>query len=202
MIGYVEGVVSHLFPDSCFINVGGVGYRVCLSASSRASLAVGSSVRLFTNLCVREDALTLYGFKTLDECGLFSLLMNVQGIGPKLALALVSDLPPAALRRAIALKDTAALTRVPGVGKKTAERLILELKDKIGGQPAGEENTDIPVSAKRGEEMDPSEEAAMALSALGYDRREAETAVRQVAAPGQTVEEMVKLALRALAQRR
>ena len=124
MIGYVRGQVSHLFVDYCFIDVQGVGYRLHISAATRQKLSVGTAVTLFTYLNVREDALLLYGFYTQPEYDLFNKLISVSGIGPKVAMGMLSAITVDNLCRAIQQKQLGILTKLPGIGKKSAERLI------------------------------------------------------------------------------
>ncbi|MDU2066354.1 MAG: Holliday junction branch migration protein RuvA, partial [Sporomusaceae bacterium] len=139
MIGYLKGQISHLFTDYCFIDVQGVGYRVFIPLSTRQKLSVGLTATLFTSLQVREDAMLLYGFFTQAEYDLFIHLTSVSGIGPKVALSVLSVMKPEEVQAAISQKNVALLTKIPGIGKKTAERLILELKDKLGALETDEE---------------------------------------------------------------
>ncbi len=180
MIGYVKGIVTHLFTDYCFIDVQGIGYRVFIPNSTRQKLAVGQPATLFTYLNVREDALTLHGFSTQAEYELFLSLISVSGIGPKVAAGVLSAITPQNFRAAVSTNNAAMLTKLPGVGKKTAERIILELKDKLGlvtgydgtaaGQPAPD--TDLP--------GDVLQEAIQALAALGYNHAEITPVIKKV----------------------
>ncbi|WP_295789760.1 Holliday junction branch migration protein RuvA [uncultured Veillonella sp.] len=131
MIGYVRGKVSHIFNGSCFIDVNGVGYRLYISANTRDALHEGEETMLFTYMSVREDAMQLYGFATQDEYDLFTLLISVSGIGPKVGLGMLSGMSADAIKVAIMNGELNTLTKLPGIGKKSAERLVLELKDKI-----------------------------------------------------------------------
>ena len=134
MIAFLEGRLVEKSAGRAVVSVGGTGYEVNVPASTVTKLpAVGGPVRVFTRLHVREDAMVLYGFATQDERTLFDLLVTVTGVGPKVALAFLSALSADALRRAVAMNDVAALTIVPGVGKKVAQRVVLDLKDKLGG---------------------------------------------------------------------
>lgn len=132
MIASVRGRVSSVAPDGAVVEVGGVGLAVQCTPGTLAGLRVGSDARLATSLVVREDSLTLYGFADEDEKQLFELLQTASGVGPRLAQAVLAVLTPDAVRKAVAGADTATLTRVPGIGKKSAERLVLELRDRIG----------------------------------------------------------------------
>jgi Holliday junction DNA helicase RuvA len=134
VIGFLEGRVADKSGGGVVVDVNGVGYDVQVPASTLAKLpAVGKTVRVHTRMIVRDDGMTLYGFATPDERELFDLLVTVTGVGPKVALAFLSTMSAEALRRAIATGDVAALTVVPGVGKKVAQRVALDLKDKLGG---------------------------------------------------------------------
>ena len=143
MIASVRGRVAAIAPDGAVIEVGGVGLSVQCAPGTLAGLKAGAEARLATSLVVREDSLTLYGFADDDEKQLFELLQTASGVGPRLAQAVLAVHHPDAVRRAISSGDVAALTRVPGIGKKGAERLVLELRDRIGpvltttGAPAG-----------------------------------------------------------------
>lgn len=132
MIASVRGVVAAIAPDSAVIEVGGVGLRVQCAPGTLAGLKAGAEARLATSMVVREDSLTLYGFADDDEKHLFELLQTASGVGPRLAQAVLAVHQPDAVRRAISGGDLAALTRVPGIGKKGAERMVLELRDRIG----------------------------------------------------------------------
>ncbi len=201
MIGYVRGEVSHLFPDSCFVDVQGVGYRLHISAATRQKLVAGESATLYTYLNVREDALMLYGFYATEEYEMFLQLIGVTGIGPKVALGILSAVSPDGFRLAVSQKNLGILTKIPGIGKKTAERLILELKDKIGeATGAGEE-----IGGQAGwiaPTDDVQSQALMALLALGYSQGEIQPVLRKVAGTAQTVEEAIKLVLREMASGR
>ena len=132
MIASVRGTVAALGPDGAVVEVGGVGLAVSCSPGTLARLRVGEAARLATSLVVREDSLTLYGFADDDERALFELLQTANGVGPKLAQTMLAVHPPRELRRAIATSDLATLTKVPGIGRKGAERIVLELRDRIG----------------------------------------------------------------------
>lgn len=192
MIGYVRGIASHIFPDHCFIDVQGVGYRVYIAGTTRQKLMVGKEATLFTHTHVREDAMLLYGFYTQDEYELFLTLLAINGIGPKVAMGILSAVDPNQFRVAIRSKNMSVLTKLPGIGKKTAERMILELKDKIGDVTAEEfGETDIALST--GDIID---EAILALVALGYNQNEIMPVVKRIGKKTQSVEELIKLALR------
>jgi Holliday junction DNA helicase RuvA len=166
MIGYIRGTVAQLAADYCFLDVQGIGYRVFIPLSTRRELAVGEVATLFTYLNVREDALLLYGFATDEEYQLFTNLLAVSGIGPKVALGVLSTLSPREFSLAIFEKNIARITKIPGIGKKTAERMILELKDKLGVQ----HDDDSVAGDVMAESMntDNQQEALEALMALDY----------------------------------
>jgi holliday junction DNA helicase RuvA len=132
MIASVRGLVAALGPDGAVVEVGGVGLAVSCSPGTLARLRVGETARLATSLVVREDSLTLYGFGDDDERALFELLQTANGVGPKLAQTILAVHPPHEVRRAIATGDLVSLTRVPGIGRKGAERIVIELRDRIG----------------------------------------------------------------------
>src|ERR1700722_7161538 len=144
MIAQLRGTVAAVAPDGAVIEVGGVGMRVQCTPGTLATLTPGESARVATSLVVREDSLTLYGFGSDDERNVFELLQTASGVGPRLALAMLAVHTPDALRRAIATGDLGALTMVPGIGKKGAERIVLELRDRLG--PPGESGAagDLP----------------------------------------------------------
>lgn len=192
MIGYVRGAVSHLVADHCFIDVQGVGYRVYIAGTTRQKLVVGKVATLFTHMHVREDAMVLYGFYAQDEYDLFLTLVSVNGIGPKVAMGILSAIDPNQFRIAISTKNMAILTKLPGIGKKTAERIILELKDKIG-DITEEEVAEANVQVAAGDMI---EEAILALVSLGYNQNEIIPVVKKIGKKAQSVEGLIKLALR------
>lgn len=196
MIGFLRGKVARLSPESCFLDVQGVGYRVFVSASTRTHLRLGEEALLYTYLSVREDALLLYGFFQQEEYDLFQLLISVSGIGPKVALGILSAIGVGDLCRALRGQQIAALTKLPGIGKKTAERMILELKDKVGSADdaieAGEEAAAPSIGETR------TEEAMAALLTLGYSAAEIEPVLRR-SGHCSTAEETIRFALRAFA---
>lgn len=192
MIGYVRGAVSHIVTDHCFIDVQGIGYRVFVAAATRQKLSVGKVATLFTHMHVREDAIFLYGFYTQDEYELFLTLTSINGIGPKVAMGILSAIDPNQFRLAISTKNIGILTKLPGVGKKTAERMILELKDKIGVL-ADEDMNKADLIDASGDIVD---EAIQALLALGYNQNEIIPIIKRIGKNAQSVEEIIKLALR------
>lgn len=191
MIGRIEGRLLEKNPPSILVDVNGVGYEVDVPMSTFYQLpALSERVVLLTHLAVREDAHQLFGFATAEERSAFRELIRISGIGARTALALLSGLSVAELAQAITLQETAWLTRVPGIGKKTAERLLLELKGKLGA--------DLGTSAAR-PANDASVDVIHALLALGYNDREAKAAVRALP-PGSGVSDGIRLALKSLAK--
>lgn len=187
MIAYVEGKVVEKLGDRVVVAVGGTGYDLFVPAQTLAKLPpVGREARLFTRLQIRDEAMVLYGFGSADERSLFDHLISVSGVGPKVALAILSVLTPDALRRAVTSGDVAALTLVPGVGKKVAGRVILDLKDRIGA--GGEAATSGPLA-----------EVREALLALGLTAQEAREALGVLVPNGdRPVEELLREALRSV----
>jgi holliday junction DNA helicase RuvA len=178
VIASVRGQVAALGPDGAVVEVGGVGLAVSCTPGTLARLRVGEPARLATSLVVREDSLTLYGFADDDERSLFELLQTANGVGPKLAQTILAVHPPNEVRRAIATDDLVALTKVPGIGKKGAERIVIELRDRIGSVESSSD-TDLsgvtPVAPWR-------EQLRHALAGLGFSGKEAADAVDVVAA--------------------
>ena len=195
MIASVDGTVGAIAADSLVIEVGGIGYRVFAAPAIIASTAPGSRLRLHTYHLVREDQQALYGFRSAEELGFFNLLLTVTGVGPKVALAIVGSRPTADLQLAILQQDQAVLVSIPGIGKKLAERVIFELKEKVAA--AG---VSVSGSAAAGATAGEGEIVA-ALQALGYslgEAREASRAALSDLGVGSGLEERVKAALRSL----
>ncbi|TMM37310.1 MAG: Holliday junction branch migration protein RuvA [Actinobacteria bacterium] len=177
MIASVRGRVASVAPDGAVVEVGGVGLAVQCTPGTLAGLRVGADARLATSLVVREDSLTLYGFADEDEKQLFELLQTASGVGPRVAQAVLAVLTPDAVRKAVAGGDTATLTRVPGIGKKSAERLVLELRDRIGPVV-------VPVSADGSAAAFGGtwpDQVRQALIGLGWTAGQADQAVAAVA---------------------
>jgi len=187
MIGFLRGSVIFRGADFIILDVNGVGYRVRVPTPTLANLGeVGAAAELYTHLHVREDELSLFGFATHDELEFFEVLLSVSGIGPKVALGILSAAPPIVIRSAIAQNNLDVLTTLPGIGKKTAQRLVLELKGKI---ELGEEIA----------ELSPLDQEVVAtLINLGYSAAESQRAARAVAAAGKTVEDRLRAALQYL----
>src|SRR3954466_6698230 len=202
MITFLNGTLASALPTQAVVDVAGVGYEVLIPLSSYDRLPlVGQPVPMLTHLHVREDAHILYGFMTAPERDLFRLLVNnVSGIGPKLALAVLSGMSVGNFKAAVVNSDIAAISKISGLGKKTAERIVLELKDKVGVAAAWE-----AASAAHGPtpEQGQANEAVLALIALGYKQVDAHKAVHDLQQKGEgqgkSAEELVKLALKRIA---
>lgn len=193
MIGRISGTLIAKQPPQLVVDVQGVGYEIDVPMSTFYDLPeIGRPVTLLTHMVVREDAQLLYGFLTAAERNAFRELIKVSGVGPRMALAVLSGLSVDQLARAVSLQESALLTRVPGIGKKTAERLILELKGRLGEAIQGAAAGGTPLS-------DGSADVLHALMALGYSEREALAATKGLAA-GTSVSEGIKQALKSLAK--
>jgi Holliday junction DNA helicase RuvA len=179
LIAFVRGMVAALSLDSAILEVGGVGLQVLCAPSTLAGLQVGQPVRLPTSMIVREESLTLFGFADDDEKGMFELLLTASGVGPKIAQAMLAVHNPDDLRRAVAREDLIALTKVPGIGRKGAQRIILELKDRIG-PPQGDSHP-TPGWSSDGPPVTWRDQVHAALMGLGWSAREADQAVEAVA---------------------
>ncbi len=193
MIGSLRGQVIDKEEDGLLIEVGGVGFYLQAPTTLLDLLEVGITTQLFTHLHVREQELTLFGFPDKEELELFRTLLKVQGIGPKVALAILSHIPVETLRQAVAREEAALLARVPGIGPKKAKQIVFQLKDKVGMEDLLAPATSIG---------DTDSEVIAALTTLGYSVVEAQAALQQLPkeAHGETVEEKVRLALSSLAK--
>ena len=200
MYAFIEGQVCEKNTGELILLAGGVGYRIACSMNTlQVAPAVGETMRCHTILSVREDAMELFGFATKEEKRMFQSLTAISGVGPKLALAILGSMPLRDLNLAILMGDITALSRAPGIGKKTAQRIALELKDTISqadvdasGMPAGA--SPVPLAA-----TDNVTEALEALIALGYSAMEARNALAQVQDSASTVDQLIRQALRAMA---
>ena len=196
MFYYVKGKVAHLAPNLAVIDCGGVGYACRTTSYTLSALQVGQEGTLYTHLNVREDAMDLYGFATENERSCFQMLIAISGVGPKAALSILSAANPEGLATAIITGNEKALMVAPGIGKKTAQRIILELKDKLakGQLPTAEESyggtgiTGIP--------QDKVSEATAALAVLGYQPAEITTALKGLDLEGLSLEELIRQALK------
>lgn len=205
MISFIKGEIEYMGTDYVVLAANNMGFNVFVSGSTLNSLrGIGTEIKLYTYLNVREDAMQLFGFSTRDELNVFKLLITVNGVGPKGALGILSVMSTDELRFAVACEDSKAISKAPGIGAKTAQKVILELKDKLKLEDAVNnslENSiskDLVISAS-----DIKSEAVMALTALGYSQSEAARAVRDIkpedcSSEDASVEDIIKLALRAL----
>ena len=174
MIAHLRGTVAGVAPDGAVIEVGGVGMRVQCTPGTLATLKLGESAQVATSLVVREDSLTLYGFASDDERNVFELLQTASGVGPRLALAMLAVHAPDALRRAVSAEDLRALTMVPGIGQKGAQRIVLELKDRLG--PPGDGGAGLP--GKAAARMPAwRDQVQSGLVNLGWPARDADQAI-------------------------
>jgi Holliday junction DNA helicase RuvA len=194
MIASLQGIIDTVSQESMILNVNGVGFKVGVPTSVLSELGVaGREVKLYTHLHVREDDMSLYGFGSIDELRLFETLITVSGLGPKTAMGMLSAMSADQVAMAIATGSVEILTTIPGIGKKTAQRLILELKDKVGG---------VLISAPAGKAAQENADAVTALVSLGYSVVEATRAVGTLPSGRKfSLEEKVKLALQYLGGR-
>ncbi|MDX1341543.1 MAG: Holliday junction branch migration protein RuvA [Reinekea sp.] len=201
MIGRIQGTLIENKPPEILVDIHGLGYELQCPLSTIFSLpAVGDIVTLHTHLAVREDAHVLYGFSTHQERTLFRVLIKISGVGPKLALAILSGMETERFIRSIQDQDPGALVKIPGVGKKTAERLIVEMKDKLNALGAAGSMLITPLEAQvdRVQRVDALQDAESALIALGYKPAQASKAVSQVALDGMSSEDIIRSALKAM----
>lgn len=197
MYAYLQGTVAEKGQNEIVIDVGGVGYLLsCSMTTLQETPSVGERMKVYTYFSVREDAMELFGFASREEKRMFTRLLSVSGIGPKVALSILGSMPLRDLTLAIVTGDVTALSRAPGVGKKTAQRLALELKEKV-------EQSDLDYAPASGPITPPQEDAAAealaALQALGYTPAEAARAIQQVRGQSDSANDLVRLALRGMA---
>lgn len=203
MYSYIKGLLTEIEQGSIVVEAGGVGYGICIPASVLQELPpTGTEIRIYTHFSVREDGQTLYGFLYKEDREMFRSLITVSGIGPKGALSILGVMPPDDLRMAIACGDVKAISRAPGIGKKTAERVILDLRDKMtavsAGAVSGMQETGGTAEVRN---QGPAAEAIEALTMLGFSRMEAGRAVGMIRlSDGMTTEEVIKNALKAIRQ--
>jgi Holliday junction DNA helicase RuvA len=190
MIASVSGRVKAVRKQTLVVDVGGVGFEIAVvNALLEGQAVVGQPIDLYTHMHVREAEISLYGFVTLAELDLFTTLLRVSGVGPRTALAVLSTFSPETLRGAIAQGNVAALTRIPGIGAKTAQRLVLDLKDKIGLTAAAMASTPL---------HEGDADVLNALTALGYSLAEAQSALRAIPADVESLDQRILAALRSL----
>jgi len=202
MYAFIEGKVCEKAGGQLILLAGGIGYQLnCSMATLQAAPPTGETMRCHTWLSVRDDAMELFGFATREEKQLFLMLIGVTGVGPKMALALLSTLSPADLRMAIIMEDEKTIARAPGVGKKIAQRIALELKDKLGQGDfgGGASSGAAPAAVRLPDAADNYAQAIAALTSLGYTPAEARDALNKVENKAAPVDELLRLALRSMA---
>jgi len=202
MFYYIKGPLAYKDASTAVVEAGGVGYKMTVSQTTINSLpAVGGTVKLYTHMSVREDGVELFGFYSIDELSAFKLLINVSGVGPKVAVSILSYLTPDKFILAISSEDAKTLSKANGVGAKTAARIILELKDKLpalGSVSMGDVSAGAVASSASGGASSELSDAIEALSAIGYTRSEIMTALRGVDTSNMSLEEIFKTATKKL----
>ena len=196
MFYYVEGTVAEILPYLAVIDCGGVGYACATTNQTLSRLKKGERTRLYTFLHVREDIFDLYGFSTQKELNSFKMLLNISGVGPKAALAILSVSTPEQLAMAIITGDEKALTVAPGIGKKIAQRIILELKDKLAKESAADGMNFSGGTGSGSAFSSKGTEAAAALSVLGYSTQEISVALKDVDVENLSLEEIIRQSLK------
>ena len=202
MFYYLDGTVAHIEPYLAVIDCGGVGYACKTTNTTLGQLKKGERGRLYTYLNVGEDVFDLYGFASQGELGSFKQLLSVSGVGPKAALAILSSTTPEGLAMAVITGDEKTLTMAPGIGKKIAQRIVLELKDKISKEAADADlGGGIPAAAMPAAQEDSARsDAIAALAVLGYSMPDINSALQKLSTEGLTTEQIVKAVLRAMTQ--
>ena len=194
MIGFLRGRVAYTFPDYCFLDVHDVGYRVFISHQTRNQISVGTEVMLYIHTHVREDAILLYGFFSQEEYDLFQHLIGISGIGPKVAQGILSAITANEFYHLIHRKDVKAITKLPGIGKKTAERIILELKDKLLAASFDVSDAADDTAALGDAMGDMVSEAIEALLSLGFQQSEVQSVLKKKS-DWESTEEIIRYAL-------
>ena len=194
MIGFLRGRVAYTFPDYCFLDVHDVGYRVFISHQTRNQISVGTEVMLYIHTHVREDAILLYGFFSQEEYDLFQHLIGISGIGPKVAQGILSAITANEFYHLIHRKDVKAITKLPGIGKKTAERIILELKDKLSAASFDVSDAADDTAALGDAMKDMVSEAIEALLSLGFQQSEVQSVLKKKS-DWESTEEIIRYAL-------
>lgn len=199
MIAFVKGVLESMNEDSIIVEKHGIGYEILVSGSVLQALPrVGNEVKIYTYTHVREDALQLFGFLTRDDLAMFKLLITVSGVGPKGALGILTVMDANALRMAILTDDAKAIARSPGIGAKTAGKVILELRDKMSSDALLPDFLSEDAAGIGSADTSVVQDAIQALTALGYSASQAATAVKKVSAEGMSVEEILKQSLKVI----
>ncbi len=195
MIAYLKGIIDIKRQDYVVIDVHGVGYKIFMPEGAIQNLEVDSEAKIYTFMRVREDDVSLYGFLNVEELAMFELLISVGGIGAKSAVGILSNIAPSKFALAVITDDVTTLKKLPGIGAKTAQRIILELKDKIKTQEATEQESEIK---QKIEVSDGAKDAIEALQVLGYTRKEVEEAISKIGDSNLTTEEIIKQGLKYL----
>lgn len=193
MISYVKGTVAYIGNDCIVVDNNGVGYNIQVSSSTASAVVMEKEVQIYTYMNVKENELSLFGFLTKEELNMFNLLISVNGVGPKSAVAMLGALSPSQLALAIATEDIKALSVGQGIGKKIAQRIALELKDKVGADTI---TTGVELVQKVDVATGERAEALSALMALGFTKNEAENAIKAVFVNGMATEEIISKALK------
>ena len=193
MISYVKGTVAYIGNDCIVVDDNGIGYNIQVSLSTASAVVMEKEVKIYTYMNVKENELSLFGFLTKEELNMFNLLIGVNGVGPKSAVAMLGALSPSQLALAIATEDIKALSVGQGIGKKIAQRIALELKDKVGADTI---TTGVEIVQKVDVTTGERAEALSALMALGFTKNEAENAIKAVFVNGMATEEIISKALK------
>lgn len=198
MFAYIKGSLEQKSNNYVVIDVGGIGYKIFMATKAIEALGeIGEGVKVHTHYYVREDNISLYGFNTNEELRMFELLLQVSGIGAKSAIAMLSEISPSSFALAVISDDISQLVKIPGIGKKTAARIVLELKDKLKTEEAITKTEEVKLSITNEEE---TSEAIAALQVLGYTKREIEKALENVDTKNLQLEEIIKQGLKNLAR--
>lgn len=198
MFAYINGKLEYKMVGYVIVDVNGIGYKIFMSETSIDKLGnIGDTVKIHTYLKVREDDISIFGFKTAEELSMFELLITVSGVGAKTALGMLSSLEPSAFALAVITNDLKTLTKIPGVGAKSAQRIVLELKDKLKTQQAIESgaNENVVASINKNNQL---EDAISALQVLGYNRKEIEKVFEKIEVAELSVEDLIKKGLQLL----
>ena len=198
MFAYIKGSLEQKSNNYVVIDVGGIGYKIFMATKAIEALGeIGEIVKVHTHYYVREDNISLYGFNTNEELRMFELLLQVSGIGAKSAIAMLSEISPSSFALAVISDDISQLVKIPGIGKKTAARIVLELKDKLKTEESITKTEGVKLSITNEEE---TSEAIAALQVLGYTKREIEKALENVDTKNLQLEEIIKQGLKSLAR--
>ena len=196
MIAYVSGILEMKLNGYIVIDVGGIGYKVFMSESAIDSLGeLGEKVKVYTHHHVREDDISLYGFLSMEELNMFEMLISVSGVGAKSALSILTNVEPSSFALAVISNDVSKLVKIPGIGKKTAARIVLELKDKLKTEEAITETEEVEVAIK---EDNKTSEVIAALQVLGYTRKEIDKVLEKMDLDTMELEGAIKIALKLL----